>query len=52
MRRDIYLKIKEHNNFVERELLKSCYGDIINLTELILKKEFLYKKETNAQRTI
>ena len=43
MRLDIYLKIKEHNNFVEKELAMSDKGCFVNLTDLLIKKEQIIK---------
>lgn len=49
MRLDIYLKIKEHNNFVEQKLLETQRGSPISLTEILINKEKIYKKIYEAK---
>ena len=49
MRPDIYLKIKEHNKFVEEKILETKMGSPISLTEILINKENIYKKIYEAK---
>ena len=44
MRRNIDLKIKKHNNFVNKKIKEAENGKIINLTDLIKQRESFFKK--------
>lgn len=56
MKRNINLKIKKYNYFIEQELLYAEKGGIINITELLIRKEkvidSIYKYKKYEQKNI